>query len=395
MGKGSKCVKNIIKKEGFNMKNNNDIVGVTKKIFLTVLLSFTILTTFKVNTYAETVQNNAPNSVSKKIYTVYEGDNFLFQDKNSEYKEMHNLKKDLFTAFNIKIDTKEFLLNNENLGVVSMETTIENILSEVAEKYIQENGLNHELIKTIEIETNAKLIDTKNTIDKIQPNECIVDKIFEEINKDSLLNIKVIKEIDETVKINPGTEIIPDDSLYYGQNKVVQGESGEKIIVKEETYINGEKKSDKKISEQIVKEAKNKIIYKGSKNPYNDGIAFLSHPTRGGVMTSGYGERWNAFHKGIDIAGNIGDTVSAAIDGKVIYAQYNDGGYGNLIILEHADNMLTYYAHLSHIGAEVGEQVTKGDKIGEVGNTGFSTGPHLHFELRVNNNPVDPSKYIL
>lgn len=395
MGKGSKCVKNIIKKEGFNMKNNNDIVGVTKKILMTVLLSFTIITTFNLGAYADTLNNASPNSANSKVYTVYDGEKFLFKDNDKTAKEMHNVKKDFLTAFNLKIDTKDFILNNQNLGVVSMETTVESILSEVAQKYIQYNGLSNDVIKSIQIETNAKLIDTKNTIDKILPNQCIADKVLDEINNSNTINITLVKEVDEAVKIDPGIEIIPDEALYYGQNTTIEGEAGEKLVKKEETYINGEKVSDKKISETILIEAKNKVIYKGAKNPYDDGIAFLNHPTRGGVMTSGYGERWNAFHKGIDIAGNIGDLVNAAIDGKVIYAQYNDGGYGNLIILEHDDNMLTYYAHLSHIGVSVGDEVIKGDKIGEVGNTGFSTGPHLHFELRVNDNPVDPSKYIL
>lgn len=112
-------------------------------------------------------------------------------------------------------------------------------------------------------------------------------------------------------------------------------------------------------------------------------------------MTSGYGERWSSFHKGIDIAGNIGDNVFAAMDGEITYAEYNDGGYGNLIIIKHEDNMSTHYGHLSEYKVKVGDKVKKGDIIGEVGNTGFSTGPHLHFELRVNNEPVDPTGYIV
>ena len=95
-----------------------------------------------------------------------------------------------------------------------------------------------------------------------------------------------------------------------------------------------------------------------------------------------------------NIAKDLGEDVSAALEGEVIYAGYNNGGYGNLIILQHNNNMKTYYAHLSNIYVSVGEIVKKNDLIGAIGSTGNSTGPHLHFELRVDNNPVNPIKYI-
>ena len=98
------------------------------------------------------------------------------------------------------------------------------------------------------------------------------------------------------------------------------------------------------------------------------------------------------FIREYDIAGNTGDDALVAMDGEVIYAQYNDGGYGNLIIVKHEDNMVTYYGHLSDFYVKVGDKVKKGDIIGAIGSTGFSTGPHLHFELRVDNEPVDPTE---
>ena len=107
----------------------------------------------------------------------------------------------------------------------------------------------------------------------------------------------------------------------------------------------------------------------------------------------------NAYDKDLraqvkDIAKNLGESVNAALDGKVISAGYNNGGYGNLIVIEHQNNMKTYYAHLNEIYVNVGDMVKKDDIIGAVGSTGNSTGPHLHFELRVDNKPVDPIKYI-
>ena len=119
-----------------------------------------------------------------------------------------------------------------------------------------------------------------------------------------------------------------------------------------------------------------------------------------GTISSGFGARESeyqnvtGYHTGIDIAKELGSSVNASLDGKVIKAGYNNGGYGNLIVIEHGNNMKTYYAHLSEIYVNVGDMVKKDDIIGAIGSTGNSTGPHLHFELRVDNQPVDPVKYI-
>ncbi len=100
-----------------------------------------------------------------------------------------------------------------------------------------------------------------------------------------------------------------------------------------------------------------------------------------GVLTSGYGWRWGKLHKGIDIAGPVGTPVFAAASGEVISAGWNSGGYGNLIKLRHLDGSMTLYAHNNKILVNSGEKVAQGDQIAEMGNTGFSTGSHLHFEI--------------
>lgn len=100
-----------------------------------------------------------------------------------------------------------------------------------------------------------------------------------------------------------------------------------------------------------------------------------------GVLTSGYGVRWGKMHKGIDIAGPIGTPVVAAADGEVVSAGWNSGGYGKLVKVRHPDGSLTLYAHNNRILVRTGETVTKGQQLSEMGSTGFSTGPHLHFEV--------------
>ncbi len=108
-----------------------------------------------------------------------------------------------------------------------------------------------------------------------------------------------------------------------------------------------------------------------------------------GVKSSPYGWRWERPHGGIDFAINIGEPIYAVFDGVVRVAQVN-GGYGNMILIRHYNNLETLYGHLSKMKVKVGQVVKAGDIIGYSGNTGFSTGPHLHFECRCLYQTFDP-----
>jgi murein DD-endopeptidase MepM/ murein hydrolase activator NlpD len=112
-----------------------------------------------------------------------------------------------------------------------------------------------------------------------------------------------------------------------------------------------------------------------------------------GVVTSGFGWRWGRMHEGLDIAASYGAPISAASAGTVIYAGWM-GGYGNLVVIDHGGGLATAYGHQSSIAVSSGSQVSQGQTIGYVGSTGHSTGPHLHFEVRVNGSPVDPLGYL-
>ncbi|MBD0291397.1 MAG: peptidoglycan DD-metalloendopeptidase family protein [Thermoleophilia bacterium] len=111
-----------------------------------------------------------------------------------------------------------------------------------------------------------------------------------------------------------------------------------------------------------------------------------------GPVTSGFGLRWGRMHEGIDISAPIGTAVRAAASGRVIIAGWM-GGYGNLIVIDHGNGMSTAYGHLSAIWVG-GGSVSQGQAIGAVGCTGSCTGPHLHFEVRINGAPVNPLGYL-
>lgn len=118
-----------------------------------------------------------------------------------------------------------------------------------------------------------------------------------------------------------------------------------------------------------------------------------------GYVTDGFGMRRNPFngegrevHEGLDIAVDFGTPVSSTADGLVIYAAPH-AGYGNLVIIYHSNGITTRYGHLSRISVEAGQRIKRGDQIGNAGSTGRSTGPHVHYEIRENDQTVDPLRY--
>ncbi|MGL5085203.1 MAG: peptidoglycan DD-metalloendopeptidase family protein [Clostridium sp.] len=340
---------------------------------------------------------------------VYSGASNIYEEKIGENKIINrtmllgnkkNIPKvvtqGILNIITRSVNAYEINIGGEKFGYVNSEENANNVIPLVTNKYIESLNIEKEDVISANVDCKIDLKEANVGIDEIKTQEEISEDIYDtSITQSSLLNIDIKVRKTNEEEINSETTVIIDDSMYLGEIQEVVGESGKKLVHKEVTYSNGEIVETNVLKEDIIIQPKNTVIYKGSRNPYNDGIAFLSMPTRGGFTTSNFGARWESFHKGIDIAGNSGDDVMAAINGEVIYAQYNNGGYGNLIILKHEDEMTTYYAHLNNIYVSVGDKVYKDDKIGAVGSTGFSTGPHLHFELRVNDNPVNPANYIV
>jgi len=119
-----------------------------------------------------------------------------------------------------------------------------------------------------------------------------------------------------------------------------------------------------------------------------------------GYVTDGFGMRRNPFngegsevHEGLDIAVDFGAPITATADGLVIYAAPH-AGYGNLVTIYHSNGITTRYGHMSRIAVEAGQRIKRGDQIGNAGSTGRSTGPHVHYEVRENDQSVDPLRYV-
>lgn len=191
------------------------------------------------------------------------------------------------------------------------------------------------------------------------------------------------------------TEYEETDILYKGEYRIKKaGKKGEREVKAQIAKENGIEINRSILEEKIIEDPTTKVVLKGTKNPPPKiGTGKLAKPTSRGVLTSPFGWRWGRRHTGIDIGMPTGTAVKAADGGKVIFSG-TKGGYGKCIIVDHGANVKTLYAHNSKLLVKKGTKVFKGQTIAKSGNTGRSTGPHLHFEVIKNGTPVNPAKYV-
>ena len=176
------------------------------------------------------------------------------------------------------------------------------------------------------------------------------------------------------------------DSLNLGVVEVEQqGQAGRTCVTKKVVKENGVVVSEDILEEKTLKESVPEIVISGT--------AGLMCPVSGFTLTSGFGARWGRQHSGVDLALPTGSPVYAAKGGTVTWSGYKDS-YGNLVIIDHGDGMETYYAHCSRLDVAAGQEVGAGRQIAAVGSTGNSTGPHLHFEVRIGGVARDPAQWL-
>lgn len=180
-----------------------------------------------------------------------------------------------------------------------------------------------------------------------------------------------------------------DDTLELGERQVVQEEVvGSRQVTVMQTYYKGMEMENTVIDRQLVKEPQPKIVHIGTYEPPE-----YIEPVTGYVITSEFGPRWGRNHNGVDLAVCSGTEVVATADGVVTRASWYNG-YGLCVDIDHGNGVMSRYAHLSSPLVNVGDTVSQGDCIALSGNTGFSTGPHLHFELQFDGVPQNPLNYM-
>ncbi len=207
------------------------------------------------------------------------------------------------------------------------------------------------------------------------------------------VRMKELKKLEEEIPY----QVIEneDPTRYEGMVYVEQeGAPGSRMIEAYITTVNGVETTREVVSNSMLSRAVDKVVKKGTKAlPSPIGTGQLAVPANG-TLTSRFGSRWGRHHDGIDMGASVGTPIYAADNGTVIYSEYNNGGYGYMIQIDHGNGVVTYYSHCNELLVPAGSIVAKGDKIATVGNTGRSTGPHLHFEVRKDGTPVDPLSYL-
>lgn len=210
-----------------------------------------------------------------------------------------------------------------------------------------------------------------------------------------VLSVQEFTRLTETVEIPYETKKVNDSSIYKGKTSVkTNGVAGKKQVVSDVTYVDGKETDRILVSETVISEPVTKVVLVGTKPvPKKAATGTFRRPTGKAVVSSNYGYRRSGFHTGVDFALAHGSPVYASDGGTVSFSGWK-GGYGYLVIINHGNGMQTYYAHNSKLLVKRGQKVGKGEQIAKIGSTGNSSGPHCHFEIRVNGRHVNPWRYI-
>lgn len=219
-----------------------------------------------------------------------------------------------------------------------------------------------------------------------------VGDVLDLTQKKPLLNVEVVEQVTQLETIEPKIEYRTSSQLKLGQKKVIsKGKPGRQLVTYRLVKHNGDLVEEERLGVQILEPSEPTIILKGTRVVRGEGTGRFALPVLNYRITSYYGKRWGRQHKGIDIIGN--KRIMAADNGVVEFAGTRNG-LGNAIIINHRNGYKTVYGHLSKINVKEGQIVEKGDVIGIMGNTGNSTGTHLHFEIHVNGKPKNPLNYL-
>ncbi|MDB8564848.1 peptidoglycan DD-metalloendopeptidase family protein [Turicibacter sanguinis] len=197
-----------------------------------------------------------------------------------------------------------------------------------------------------------------------------------------IIHVQTEQEKVNVAPISYETEYIDDETMLKGQTKVTQtGQNGEFLTRTKVEYVNGEQTNSTVVEETQLSEPVKEIIIRGTKVVSGVGTGNWVWPTTSRNVTCGY--LCYSGHYAIDISASTGQSVYAADNGVVVSASYN-AAYGNVILINHKNGYYTRYAHLNSMNVKAGDIVEAGQLIGGAGNTGNSTGTHLHFEIRTN-----------
>lgn len=362
--------------------------------------------------------------------------------KNNELTDGNDIKGNIKSSVGFLVSGYAIEVNGENLGFVKSKREAEYVLDTIKEPYLKRIDKNA-IIKDVQLVEDIKMVKTVGKLSDISKQDELIKyirtgadevrthvvevgesfwtiaKIYNSTVEDlvsanperepsklkpgdevklmvptSKITVAITEEVQYSEKVNYEVEVEEDSSMYANQKKVkVKGEYGESKIVADEVKHNGMLIEKNIVAEEVIKEPKTEVIIKGTKPvPKTAATGIFLMPTRGRI-SSRYGMRNGRMHRGLDIANSLGSAINAADGGTVVFAGYK-GTYGYLVEINHGNGYITRYAHCSKILVKKGDKVYKGQKIATVGNTGRSTGPHLHLEVLKNGSYQNPINYV-
>ena len=325
------------------------------------------------------------------------------QDRKTAEKALKDVA-DKYTkeGDNIEVESVRFL---EKVDIKTANTDLEDLHSEeemvdllctsgekeTVHKVVAGDTL-HSIAKKYDVWEDQLLADNKGiNSKKLEVGSNIIVK-----QQAPVLTYEVVEKITYDKVIEHKVEEQKSADIYEGMTETQQaGSDGLSEITARVTLQNGKKVEEEDLVTTVKEEPVTEVVLVGTKErPPTVGSGKYIWPLKDSfTQSSGFGSRWGRQHKGIDLAVSVGTTVYAADGGTVVEAQYS-GSYGNVVMIDHQNGQETRYAHNSKLLVKKGDKVYQGQPIAKSGNTGRSTGPHVHFEIRFNGEPRNPLNYL-
>lgn len=306
--------------------------------------------------------------------------------------DAENLKDAILGGFDNLVKLYVIEVNDNVVGASKDEKVLDEILGSILSEY------------STELTTSVRFVDTVSVscryINKdITQDPAIIKSLLEPSNTASeyRLTIENTEHRQHTEEIAFDVQYQNDNSVYEGNTEIkTKGVCGENLVTEKAILLNGTEQSNQIVGTVMTEAPVTEIVSVGTApRPKTASYSKYIWPSEG-IITSGFGPRTgfgSSNHQGIDIAGAYGQDIVAADGGEVILADWYYG-YGLMVQIKHDNGNITYYGHCSELLAKEGDKVYQGQVIAHMGNTGESSGVHCHFEIRVNNLPVNPKTYL-
>lgn len=400
-------------------KNKNRIISSIIIIFIILNVYYSVLADENITNENKLNENSTEN----RTLTLQEQQNQVKENLNNANIQLQYVENELTSSLiqvqklQDRIDEYQAKLDEVNEKYQELQNQVEEHqkkLDTVQESYNRKNeALKQRLVafyKSGSINFLDVLMDSNNIIDFVSRYYLIKKmteydaKSMEEIEKQKQEIEKVTNELKESKANMKLTKADAEQQTVVLTNTKTILENQISSLTESEQSLKSQIDIYKKQQEELENLIQYAIRSSTYELRYSGGIMVWPTLTTS-YITSQYGSRLHPIqgiiknHAGIDIGGSTGNPVYAAADGVIIYSQYNTGGYGNLVMIDHGTNsegvkIVTLYGHGNKLLRNVGESVKQGELIMEMGSTGNSTGPHVHFEVRENGVAVDPKKYL-